>query len=63
MIEINKTEAEALRKAYGDQINITITSRNKKGGRKRYYADETNRVLRFIGKNRIEHTKRGGGVD
>lgn len=40
IIIITKDEAMALRAKYGDDANITITSRHKKGGRKKYYAAE-----------------------
>jgi hypothetical protein len=48
MIEITKEESMALRAKYGNDIGITITNRHKKGGRKRYYTEETNRVLFFL---------------
>lgn len=48
MIAITKDEAMALRERYGEEIGITITNRQKRGGRKHYYVEETNRVLRFL---------------
>lgn len=48
MISITKDEAMALRAKYGDDIGITITNRHKRGGRKRYYTEETNRVFFFL---------------
>ena len=52
MISITKEEAMALREKYGRDVCIAITNRHKKGGRKRYYAEETERVLSFIGRSR-----------
>lgn len=48
MISITKDEAMALRAKYGESVCIAITNRHKKGRRKHYYAEETNRVLFFI---------------
>ena len=48
MILITKDEAMALRSKYGNDIGITITNRHKKNGRKRYYTEETKRVLFFL---------------
>lgn len=48
MILIAKDEADALRSKYGDGLSITITNRQKKGGRKKYFVEETNRVLNFL---------------
>lgn len=48
MIQITRDESMALRAKYGDDISITITNRHKKGGRKRYYTEETNRVFYFL---------------
>lgn len=48
MIQITKDEATAIRAKYGDEIGITITNRHKRGGRKRYYVEETNRVFFFL---------------
>ena len=48
MIIINRDEAMALRAKYGDEARITITSRTKKGGRKKYYASEEHRNVAFI---------------
>lgn len=52
MIAITKDEAMSLREKYGDGIGITITNRNKKGGRKHYFTEETNRVLYFLDRYR-----------
>ena len=52
MISITKEEAMALRENFGGDVSIAITSRNKRGGRKRYYAEESSRVLNFIKKLR-----------
>lgn len=48
MILITKDEAMALRTKFGDEVGITIANRHKKGGRKRYYVEETNRVFYFL---------------
>lgn len=48
MIQITKDEAMAIRAKYGDEIGITITNRNKKGGRKHYYTEDTSRVFFFL---------------
>lgn len=68
MIQINRDESMALREKYGSDIGITITSRHKKGGRKHYYTEETNRVLYFLARFRnkqrrkIQKAKRGNCV-
>lgn len=48
MIIITKDEAMALRAKYGEEAKITITSKHKKGGRKKYYAAEERRNILFI---------------
>jgi hypothetical protein len=48
MIQITKEEAMALRARFGEELGITITNRHKKNGRKRYYTEETNRVIYFL---------------
>ena len=53
MILISRDEALALREKYGDNVGISITNRTKKGGRKKYYVEETQRVLYFI--DRFRH--------
>ena len=58
MIIITKDEAMALRAKYGDDANITITSRHKKGGRKKYYAAEEKRNLFFLGRYRNKQARR-----
>ena len=58
MIAITKDEAMALRAKYGDDIGITITNRHKKGGRKRYYTEETNRVLFFLERYRNKRLRK-----
>lgn len=58
MIIISKEEAMALREAFNGDVNIAITNRNKRGGRKRYYAPEEMRVLKFIECYRNEQTRR-----
>lgn len=58
MIQINRDEAMALRDKYGDDVGITITSRHKKGGRKHYYAEETNRVLYFLERYRNKQLRK-----
>lgn len=67
MIAITRDEAIALREKYGDEVGITITNRRKKGGRKRYYTEETNRVFYFLERYRNKQLrqikkKRGSGV-
>ena len=67
MISITKDEAMALRAKYGNEIGITITNRHKKGGRKRYYTEETNRVFFFLERYRNKQlrkkqNKRGNSV-
>ncbi len=59
MIKITKEEAAALREKYGRDVCIAITNRTKKGGRKHYCAEETNRVLFFIERFRNKQAKRG----
>lgn len=58
MISITKDEAMALRAKYGNDIGITITSRHKKGGRKRYYTEETNRVFFFLERYRNKQLRK-----
>ena len=48
MVQINKEEAMALRERYGKEVGIAITNKHKKGGRKRYYVEETNRTRYFL---------------
>lgn len=48
MIVISKDEAMALRERFGADVGITITSRHKRGGRKKYYAEEGYRVQHFL---------------
>ena len=63
MIIITKDEAMALRAKYGKDIGITITNRHKRGGRKRYYTEETNRVFFFLNKfrnRRLQKIKKRG---
>ena len=50
MIEITKDEAISVRNKFGADIGITITSRHKKGGKKKYYIEETSRVFNFLDK-------------
>jgi hypothetical protein len=59
MIAIHKEEAEALRQKYGNEVGITIVNRHKKGGRKRYFVEETSRVLYFLERLRKKQAKRG----
>lgn len=58
MIAITKEESIALRAKYGSDIGITITNRHKKGGRKRYYTEETNRVLFFLERFRSKQLRK-----
>lgn len=67
MIQVAKDEAMAIRSKYGDSVSITITNRHKKGGRKRYYVEETNRVMFFLERYRNKQLrkvqkKQGAGV-
>lgn len=48
MIMISKEEAMAVKERFGDDVTIAITNRQKRGGRKRYYAPEERRVLNFL---------------
>lgn len=57
MIIITRDEAMALRAKYGDEARITITSRHKKGGRKKYYAAEERRNICFIERYRNSRRK------
>ena len=57
MIQITKDEAMALRAKYGDEVCIAITNRHKKGGRKRYYTEETSRVLYFLDRYRSKQLR------
>lgn len=68
MIQISKEEAMALRERYGSEVCIAITSRHKKGGRKKYYAEEARHILFFIERMRNKQmnpasrrSKRKGG--
>lgn len=56
MIQITKEESLALRKRLGD-VNIAITSKSKKGGRKKYYVEEVSRVM-----NALNQIRREGGT-
>ncbi len=58
MITITKDEAMAIREKYGDEINITITNRHKRGGRKRYYVEETRRVFFFLERYRNKQLRK-----
>lgn len=58
MINITKDEAMALMAKYGDDAHITITSRSKKGGRKKYYAAEESRNLFFLERYRGKKSKK-----
>ena len=58
MIAITKDEAMALRERYKNDIGITITNRHKKGGRKRYYTEETNRVFYFLERYRSKQLRK-----
>lgn len=58
MINITKEEAMALRAKYGDGVSITITSRNKKNGRKKYYVSEERRNLFFLEKYREKQARK-----
>lgn len=62
MIQISKEEAMALRAKFGSDVGIAITSRNKKGNRKKYYAEEAYQVKLFLinyRNKRFEKPKRG----
>lgn len=58
MIQITKEEAMAARAKFGDEVCISITSRHKRGGRKKYYIEETRRVLYFIERMRTSQLRR-----
>ena len=59
MFVISKEEAMAIREKYGNEIGITITSRQKKGKRKHYYVEESRKVFFFLERFRKKQTKRG----
>lgn len=59
MLLITQDEAMALRDKLGDNLNITITNRQKKRGRKKYYVEETGRVMRVLEQIRARQVKRG----
>lgn len=63
MIEISQEEAEAIREKYGNAIGITITNRQKRGGRKRYYTEESQRIVYFLERFRKKQMKRGASGD
>lgn len=58
MIQITRDEAMAIRAKYGNEIGVTITNRHKKGGRKRYYTEETNRVSFFLERYRNKQLRK-----
>lgn len=58
MIQITRDEAMAIRAKYGNEIGVTITNRHKKGGRKHYYTEETNRVLFFLERYRNKQLRK-----
>lgn len=58
MIQITRDEAMAIRAKYGNEIGVTITNRHKKGGRKRYYTEETNRVFYFLERYRNKQLRK-----
>lgn len=58
MIAITRDEAIALREKYGNEISIAITNRHKKGRRKHYYTEETNRVLFFLERYRNKQLRK-----
>ena len=59
MIQISKEEAMALRAEFGSDVGIAITSRNKKGNRKKYYAEEAYQVKLFLINFRRRQRKAG----
>ena len=58
MIQITRDEAMAIRAKYGDEVGVTITNRHKKGGRKRYYTEETSRVFFFLERYRNKQLRK-----
>lgn len=58
MIQITRDEAMAIRAKYGNEIGVTITNHHKKGGRKHYYTEETNRVLFFLERYRNKQLRK-----
>ena len=58
MIQITRDEAMAIRAKYGNEIGVTITNRHKRGGRKRYYTEETNRVFFFLERYRNKQLRK-----
>lgn len=63
MFVISQEEAMAIRERYGDEISITITNRQKRGKRKHYYVEESNRVFFFLERFRRKQAKRGARSD
>lgn len=57
MIQITKEESLALRKRLGN-VNIAITSKSKKGGRKKYYVEEVSRVMNALNQIRRREATR-----
>lgn len=58
MIEITQDEYMALKAKYGEDVHITITSKQKKHGRKKYYADESQKVMFFLDRYRRQQEPR-----
>lgn len=63
MFVISKEEAVAIREKYGNDVHVSITNRQKRHGRKRYYVEETNRVIYFLRRLRSQNLKRGARSD
>lgn len=59
MILITHDEANVLRDRLGKDVMITITNKQKKNGRKKYYVEETGRVLRVLEQVRTKQVGRG----
>lgn len=52
MIVITRDESLALRDKFGQEIRISITNRNKHGGRKKYYMPEEPHFVKYLEKLR-----------
>lgn len=61
MIIISREEAMALRAKFGDDANISITNRHKKGGRKKYYLPEEVKLMSFLNRLRNKQQRKFAG--
>lgn len=63
MIIISREEAMTMRAKFGDDANISITNRHKKGGRKKYYLPEEGKLMAFLNRLRNKQQKRNSDVN